>query len=202
MKPNEADGKTSRSSRSKPPKDNRTLIIAFDTASNDTGVAIKFDDGSPVKDGTYLTYGEIAESSEKIETRCGSLHVRVCALLDRYLRDADEKRYKVVIVMEQARQGQFRNVYAALRAAQSAIWCAAFERDLPIRYVAPVQIRAALNLKTGASKEEIADEVKKLFSLPKELSDNITDAIGIAEAFSRGWKMKRVVKKIERRKTT
>ena len=135
--------------------------------------------------------------SVHIETRCGNIHREAHSILCDLAKNIPKfPGEKVVVVLEQARHGRFQAVYAALRCAQCAVWCACHELEFPIRYINPIQTRSALGLKSNATKDQVAAEVRKLYSIPPDAPEDVTDAAGIAVAFARGFVHKRRIKKI------
>lgn len=180
------------------------MILAFDTASENTGIAARMSDGSVLPGATEseatLWWTSINVHSPHIESRVGEIFVQARALIAAWLLRAQAAELPMVLVLEQARRGRYQAVYAALRCAQAALWCTAYEYDLPLRYVTPVQWRVAIGLAPKSTKAQACARIKLL---NPELHDQLLtatedeiDAVAIATAFSLGYSTTRKVRKV------
>ena len=158
--------------------------MAVDMSSHKTGVAV-------VDDKRRILFDtEIDLKSANIETRIGKLYAEMTNIIEHCVTSYPEQDF--IVVLEQARRSRFQAVYAALRCAQAAVWCACHGRDIPIRYVAPIQIRAALGLPSKASKDDLRKAVEQKFGMldTTGISQDLIDALGIAEAYLQGLMVK------------
>ena len=170
------------------------LVIAFDQSSNVTGIALRMFDGRliPGSNDTMIVGVLDHTVSDHIETRIASMYQTIEQLMLSYAAARDRGECVPVVVLEQARQGRFRSVYAALRCAQATVWIAAVNNGIPVRYVTPIQLRTSLGLSKSATKEDIRKAViSKLGSLETEdLQQDAIDAAAIAFAYIGGSYMK------------
>lgn len=112
-------------------------------------------------DGHYLRLRRISE--------------RITGLIDQYLPD------------EMALEAPFygKNVQSMLKLgrAQGVAMAAALVRDIPIAEYAPLKVKQAITGNGGASKEQVAEMLRRILKIPKETLDphlDATDALGVA----------------------
>lgn len=100
---------------------------------------------------------------------------RVTGLIDQYLPD------------EMALEAPFygKNVQSMLKLgrAQGVAMAAALVRDIPIAEYAPLKVKQAITGQGGASKEQVAEMLRRILNIPKATIDphlDATDALGVA----------------------
>lgn len=107
--------------------------------------------------------------------KLGHIHERVSGIIQSYLPD------------ELAIEAPFfgKNVQSMLKLgrAQGVAMAAALERDIPIAEYAPLKIKMAITGNGQASKEQVADMLKRMLKLNDEMTGpffDATDALGVA----------------------
>lgn len=100
---------------------------------------------------------------------------RVTGLIEQYLPD------------EMAIEAPFygKNVQSMLKLgrAQGVAMAAALVRDIPIAEYAPLKVKQAITGNGGASKEQVAEMLRRILSIPQDTLDphlDATDALGVA----------------------
>lgn len=100
---------------------------------------------------------------------------RVTGLIEQYLPD------------EMAIEAPFygKNVQSMLKLgrAQGVAMAAALVRDIPIAEYAPLKVKQAITGNGGASKEQVAEMLRHILSIPQDTLDphlDATDALGVA----------------------
>lgn len=100
---------------------------------------------------------------------------RVTGLIEQYLPD------------EMAIEAPFygKNVQSMLKLgrAQGVAMAAALVRDIPIAEYAPLKVKQAITGNGGASKEQVAEMLRRILSIPQATLDphlDATDALGVA----------------------
>ena len=100
---------------------------------------------------------------------------RVTGLIEQYLPD------------EMAIEAPFygKNVQSMwkLGRAQGVAMAAALVRDIPIAEYAPLKVKQAITGNGGASKEQVAEMLRRILSIPQDTLDphlDATDALGVA----------------------
>lgn len=100
---------------------------------------------------------------------------RVTGLIEQYLPD------------EMAIEAPFygKNVQSMLKLgrAQGVAMAAALVRDIPIAEYAPLKVKQAITGNGGASKEQVAEMLRRILSIPQDTFDphlDATDALGVA----------------------
>ena len=100
---------------------------------------------------------------------------RVTGLIEQYLPD------------EMAIEAPFygKNVQSMLKLgrAQGVAMAAALVRDIPIAEYAPLMVKQAITGNGGASKEQVAEMLRRILSIPQDTLDphlDATDALGVA----------------------
>ena len=107
--------------------------------------------------------------------RLGKIFERVTGIIDEFLPD------------EMAIEAPFfgKNVQSMLKLgrAQGVAIAAAIHHDVPIHEYAPLKIKMAITGQGQASKEQVADMLKRLLHIPQERMPRLmdaTDALGVA----------------------
>ena len=107
--------------------------------------------------------------------KLGHIHERVQGIIESYLPD------------EVAIEAPFfgKNVQSMLKLgrAQGVAMAAALERDIPITEYAPLKIKLAITGNGGASKEQVADMLRRMLKIDEEEMPRFmdaTDALGAA----------------------
>ena len=107
--------------------------------------------------------------------KLGHIFERVTGIIDSYLPD------------EMAIEAPFfgKNVQSMLKLgrAQGVAMAAALARDIPIVEYAPLKIKQAITGNGAASKEQVAEMLRRILSIPKENMPDFldaTDALGAA----------------------
>ena len=103
------------------------------------------------------------------------IHERVLSIIESYLPD------------ELAIEAPFfgKNVQSMLKLgrAQGVAMAAALVRDIPIAEYAPLKVKQAITGNGGASKEQVAEMLRRILSIPQDTLDphlDATDALGVA----------------------
>ena len=123
-----------------------------------------------------LTMGVIELSRyEDHYTRLGRIYKRVAGLIDEFLPD------------EMALEAPFygKNVQSMLKLgrAQGVAMAAALVKDIPIAEYAPLKVKQAITGNGAASKEQVAEMLRRILNIPREAIDphlDATDALGVA----------------------
>ena len=114
---------------------------------------------------------------QRRETEIGLISVGWgwCIETDQYLPD------------EMAIEAPFfgKNVQSMLKLgrAQGVAMASALLRDIPIAEYAPLKVKMAITGNGGASKEQVAEMLRRILNIPKENIDphlDATDALGVA----------------------
>lgn len=149
------------------------IIIGIDPGTNVMGYGILGIKGKSLK---VIALGVI--QLNKFESHYLRLHrifERVTGLIDQYLPD------------ELAIEAPFfgKNVQSMLKLgrAQGVAMAAALARDIPITEYAPLKIKQAITGSGSASKEQVAELLRRILNIPKENMPQFldaTDALGAA----------------------
>ncbi len=112
-------------------------------------------------DGHYLRLRRISE--------------RVTGLVEQYLPDE--------LAIEAPFYGKNVQSMLKLGRAQGVAMAAALVRDIPIAEYAPLKVKQAIVGNGGASKEQVAEMLRRILNIPREAIDphlDATDALGVA----------------------
>ena len=100
--------------------------------------------------------------------RLGRIFERVTSLIDEFLPD------------EMAIEAPFfgKNIQSMLKLgrAQGVAMAAALHRDIPITEYAPLKIKMAITGNGGASKEQVAEMLRRILDIPKDKMPDLLDA--------------------------
>ena len=142
------------------------VIIGIDPGTNVMGYGIL---GVKRKRPSMIALGVIKLS--KFDDHYMRLHrifERVLGLVEQYLPD------------EMAIESPFygKNVQSMLKLgrAQGVAMAAALHRDVPIAEYAPLKIKMAITGNGGASKEQVADMLRRILNIPQDQMPDLLDA--------------------------
>lgn len=149
------------------------IIIGIDPGTNIMGYGIIGINGKKI---SVIALGVIQLSKfESHYLRLRRIFERVTGLIDQYLPD------------ELAIEAPFfgKNVQSMLKLgrAQGVAMAAALARDIPITEYAPLKIKQAITGTGGASKEQVAEMLRRILNIPKDKMPEFldaTDALGAA----------------------
>lgn len=149
------------------------IIIGIDPGTNLMGYGLLGVNG---KNLSVIAMGVIKLNKfDDHYLRLRRIFERVTGLIEQYLPD------------ELAIEAPFfgKNVQSMLKLgrAQGVAMAAALARDIPIVEYAPLKIKQAITGNGGASKEQVAEMLRRILSIPKEdMPDflDATDALGAA----------------------
>ena len=149
------------------------IIIGIDPGTNVMGYGIL---GVNKKNLELIAMGVIQLSKfDDHYMRLHRIYERVTGLIAQYLPD------------EMALEAPFfgKNVQSMLKLgrAQGVAMAAALSRDVPIAEYAPLSIKQAITGNGGASKEQVANMLKRLLDIPEEKMPALldaTDALAVA----------------------
>jgi len=149
------------------------IIIGIDPGTNVMGygvLGIKHNKPSMIAMGVILL-GKL----EDRYLRLRRISERVTMLIEQYLPD------------EMALEAPFygKNVQSMLKLgrAQGVAMAAALVRDIPIAEYAPLKVKQSITGNGGASKEQVAEMLRRILNIPRESIDphlDATDALGVA----------------------
>ncbi len=100
---------------------------------------------------------------------------RVTGLVEQYLPDE--------LAIEAPFYGKNVQSMLKLGRAQGVAMAAALVRDIPIAEYAPLKVKQAIVGNGGASKEQVAEMLRRILNIPREAIDphlDATDALGVA----------------------
>lgn len=157
--------------RTTPPIDK--IILGIDPGTNVLGYGVIKVSG---KKAEMLAMGVIdLRRCRDVYLKLGRIHERVMGIIDAYLPD------------ELAIEAPFfgKNVQSMLKLgrAQGVAIAAAISRDIPIHEYAPLKIKMAITGNGQASKEQVADMLKRVLHIQEESMLpylDATDALGAA----------------------
>lgn len=149
------------------------IIIGIDPGTNVMGYGIL---GVKHSKPSLIAMGVVMLSKfEDRYMRLRRISERVTGLVEQYLPD------------EMAIEAPFygKNVQSMLKLgrAQGVAMAAALVRDIPIAEYAPLKVKQAITGNGGASKEQVAEMLRRILNIPKETIDphlDATDALGVA----------------------
>ncbi len=154
-------------------KDYDRIIMGIDPGTNVMGYGVL---GILGKKADVIVMGVIQLSRfESHYMRLGRIYERVSSLVQQYLPD------------ELAIEAPFfgKNVQSMLKLgrAQGVAMAAALARDIPITEYPPLNVKKAVTGNGQASKEQVANMLKHLLSIPEEKMPSMldaTDALAVA----------------------
>lgn len=149
------------------------IIIGIDPGTNVMGYGIL---GVKQRKPTLIAMGVIMLSKfDDRYLRLRRISERVSGLIEQYLPD------------EMALEAPFygKNVQSMLKLgrAQGVAMAAALVKDIPIAEYAPLKVKQAITGNGRASKEQVAEMLRRILNIPKETIDphlDATDALGVA----------------------
>lgn len=142
------------------------VILGIDPGTNLMGYGVlQITDSKP----SVVTLGVIdLRKYANHYLKLGHIHERVRGIIESYLPD------------EVAIEAPFfgKNVQSMLKLgrAQGVAMAAALERDIPITEYAPLKIKMAITGNGQASKEQVADMLKRILKLSDEMTGPFLDA--------------------------
>lgn len=142
------------------------IIIGIDPGTNVMGYGIL---GITGKQLDVIATGVLKLNQfESHYLRLKRIYDRVTGLIEQYLPD------------ELAIEAPFfgKNVQSMLKLgrAQGVAMAAALERDIPITEYAPLKIKQAITGNGRASKEQVAEMLRRILSIPREQMPHFLDA--------------------------
>ena len=149
------------------------VIMGIDPGTNVMGYGVLGVNGKKVE---VVVMGVIQLSKfESHYKRLARIFERITGLIEQYLPD------------EMAIEAPFfgKNVQSMLKLgrAQGVAMAAALHRDIPIAEYAPLVIKQSVTGSGSASKERVAEMLRRLLNIPKENMPRLldaTDALGVA----------------------
>ncbi len=149
------------------------IIIGIDPGTNVMGYGIL---GVRQRKPELIAMGVIMLSKfDDRYMRLRRIAERVTGLVEQYLPD------------EMALEAPFygKNVQSMLKLgrAQGVAMAAALVKDIPIAEYAPLKVKQAITGNGAASKEQVAEMLRRILNIPREAIDphlDATDALGVA----------------------
>ena len=149
------------------------IIIGIDPGTNVMGYGVL---GIKHRKPTLIAMGVLMLNKfDDRYLRLRRISERVTGLIEQYLPD------------EMAIEAPFygKNVQSMLKLgrAQGVAMAAALVRDIPIAEYAPLKVKQAITGNGGASKEQVAEMLRRILSIPQDPLDphlDATDAVGVA----------------------
>lgn len=149
------------------------IIIGIDPGTNVMGYGVL---GIKHRKPTLIAMGVLMLNKfDDRYFRLRRISERVTGLIEQYLPD------------EMAIEAPFygKNVQSMLKLgrAQGVAMAAALVRDIPIAEYAPLKVKQAITGNGGASKEQVAEMLRRILSIPQDTLDphlDATDALGVA----------------------
>lgn len=149
------------------------IIIGIDPGTNVMGYGVL---GIKHRKPTLIAMGVLMLNKfDDRYLRLRRISERVTGLIEQYLPD------------EMAIEAPFygKNVQSMLKLgrAQGVAMAAALVRDIPIAEYAPLKVKQAITGNGGASKEQVAEMLRHILSIPQDTLDphlDATDALGVA----------------------
>ena len=149
------------------------IIIGIDPGTNVMGYGVL---GIKHRKPTLIAMGVLMLNKfDDRYLRLRRISERVTGLIEQYLPD------------EMAIEAPFygKNVQSMLKLgrAQGVAMAAALVRDIPIAEYAPLKVEQAITGNGGASKEQVAEMLRRILSIPQDTLDphlDATDALGVA----------------------
>ena len=153
--------------------DFKRIIIGIDPGTTVMGYGIIGING---KEMSIIAMGAIQLNKfESHYLRLKRIHERITGLVNQYLPD------------EFAIEAPFygKNVQSMLKLgrAQGAAMAAALAHDIPIFEYAPLKVKQSITGNGGASKEQVAEMLRRMFGVPKDKMPHFldaTDALAVA----------------------
>lgn len=149
------------------------IIIGIDPGTNVMGYGVL---GIKHRKPTLIAMGVLMLNKfDDRYLRLRRISERVTGLIEQYLPD------------EMAIEAPFygKNVQSMLKLgrAQGVAMAAALVRDIPIAEYAPLKVKQAITGNGGASKEQVAEMLRRILSISQDTLDphlDATDALGVA----------------------
>ena len=149
------------------------IIIGIDPGTNVMGYGVL---GIKHRKPTLIAMGVLMLNKfDDRYLRLRRISERVTGLIEQYLPD------------EMAIEAPFygKNVQSMLKVgrAHGVAMAAALVRDIPIAEYAPLKVKQAITGNGGASKEQVAEMLRRILSIPQDTLDphlDATDALGVA----------------------
>ena len=149
------------------------IILGIDPGTNVMGYGVIRVIGNKAE---LVVMGVIDMRKEKDPyLRLGRIFERVTGIIDSYLPD------------EMAIEAPFfgKNVQSMLKLGrtQGVAMAAALVKDIPIAEYAPLKVKQAITGNGAASKEQVAEMLRRILNIPREAIDphlDATDALGVA----------------------
>lgn len=153
--------------------DYERIIIGIDPGTNVMGYGVL---GVRCRKPELIAMGVILLNKfDSHYLRLRRIAERVAGLIDQYLPD------------EMALEAPFygKNVQSMLKLgrAQGVAMAAALVHDIPIAEYAPLKVKMAITGNGSASKEQVAEMLRRILDIPRECIDShldATDALGVA----------------------
>lgn len=149
------------------------IILGIDPGTNIMGYGVLRTDGKKVE---MLALGviDLRKASDPY-LKLGHIHERVCGIIEGYLPDC--------MAIEAPFFGKNIQSMLKLGRAQGVAIAAAIQRQVPITEYAPSKIKMAITGNGNASKEQVADMLRRMLHVEKEEMGKFldaTDALGAA----------------------
>ena len=142
------------------------IILGIDPGTNIMGYGVLRTDGKKVE---MLALGviDLRKASDPY-LKLGHIYERVCGIIEGYLPDC--------MAIEAPFFGKNVQSMLKLGRAQGVDMSAALERDIPITEYAPLKIKMAITGNGQASKEQVADMLKRLLKMNDDMTGPFFDA--------------------------
>ena len=149
------------------------IILGIDPGTNIMGYGVLRTDG---KKAEMLALGVIdLRKFPDAYLKLGHIYERVCSIIEGYLPDC--------MAIEAPFFGKNIQSMLKLGRAQGVAIAAAIQRQVPITEYAPSKIKMAITGNGNAHKEQVADMLRRILSIPvEEMPKHLdaTDALGAA----------------------
>ena len=149
------------------------IIMGIDPGTNLLGFGVIRVEGREV---SFVGMGVADMRKEKSHfDKLRKLGDEMRRLLDEYSPDE--------LSIESPFYGKNPQVMLKLGRAQGVAMASALLRDIPIAEYAPLKVKMAITGNGGASKEQVAEMLRRILNIPKENIDphlDATDALGVA----------------------
>ena len=149
------------------------IITGIDPGTNVMGYGVIGIKGKKI---SLIAMGVIKLSKfESHYLRLRRIYERVLSLIEQYLPDE--------VAIEAPFYGKNVQSMLKLGRAQGVAMAAALSRDIPITEYAPLKVKQAITGTGSASKEQVAEMLRRMFKISKDEMPHFldaTDALGIA----------------------
>lgn len=149
------------------------IILGIDPGTNIMGYGVLRTDGKKVE-MVALGVIDLRKASDPY-LKLGHIYERVCGIIEGYLPD--------YVAIEAPFFGKNIQSMLKLGRAQGVAIAAAIQRQVPITEYAPSKIKMAITGNGNASKEQVADMLRRMLHVEKEEMGKFldaTDALGAA----------------------